>query len=122
MGIWGCRRYRRFFYGRGVAKIISFWPDQNGESNRFKIKRFVLAFRRGVLARSSGKMKMGLYARVSTHDQQTLPLQRDALTAYAKQRGGSIVRVVEDVGSGARERVRREELGGAKSTRLSYGG
>lgn len=62
------------------------------------------------MARSRGTMKMGLYARVSTHDQQTLTLQRDAMTAYAKQRGGSIVRVVEDVGSGASERVRREEL------------
>jgi DNA invertase Pin-like site-specific DNA recombinase len=43
-------------------------------------------------------MKMGLYARVSTHDQQTLALQRDAMTAYVKQRGGSIVTIVEDVG------------------------
>jgi putative DNA-invertase from lambdoid prophage Rac len=62
------------------------------------------------LARSSGKMKMGLYARVSTHDQQTLALQRDAMLAYARQRGGAIVTMVEDVGSGASERRRREEL------------
>lgn len=62
------------------------------------------------MARASGTMNMGLYARVSTHDQQTLALQREALTAYATQRGGTIVRVVEDVGSGASERVRREEL------------
>ena len=74
------------------------------------IKRFVLAFRRGFLARSSSKMKMGLYARVSTHDQQTLALQRDAMLAYARQRGGSIITMVEDVGSGAGERLRREEL------------
>jgi len=62
------------------------------------------------LARSSSKIKMGLYARVSTHDQQTLTLQRDAMLAYARQRGGSIVTMVEDVGSGASERLRREEL------------
>jgi DNA invertase Pin-like site-specific DNA recombinase len=31
-------------------------------------------------------MKMGLYARVSTHDQQTLALQRNAMVAYAQQR------------------------------------
>lgn len=62
------------------------------------------------MARSSGMMKMGLYARVSTHDQQTLALQRDAMTAYAKQRGGSIVKIVEDVGSGVNERRQREEL------------
>ena len=55
-------------------------------------------------------MKMGLYARVSPHDQQTLPLQRDAMLAYARQRGGAIVTMVEDVGSGASERQRREEL------------
>src|SRR5262249_5124880 len=88
----------------------SFRPGQNGVSNSLYIKRFVWAFRRGFLARSSGTMKMGLYARVSTHDQQTLPLQRDALRAYARQRGGAIVTMVEDVGSGASERRRREEL------------
>ena len=62
------------------------------------------------MARSSSKMKMGLYARVSTPDQQTLTLQRDAMLAYARQRGGAIVTMVEDVGSGAGERLRREEL------------
>ena len=53
---------------------------------------------------------MGLYARVSTHDQQTLALQRDALVAYAQQRRGAIVTVVEDVGSGGQERRQRETL------------
>jgi len=53
---------------------------------------------------------MGLYARVSTHDQQTLALQRDALVAYAQQRSGAIVTVVEDVGSGGQERRQRETL------------
>lgn len=55
-------------------------------------------------------MKMGLYARVSTHDQQTLALQRNALVAYAQQRGGAIVTVVEDIGSGVHERLQRERL------------
>src|SRR2546425_11005274 len=64
----------------------------------------------GFLARSPGTMKMGLYARVSTHDQQTLALQRDALVAYAQQRRGAIVTVVEDVGSGGQERRQRETL------------
>ena len=31
------------------------------------------------MARSPGTVKMGLYARVSTHDQQTLALQRNAM-------------------------------------------
>jgi putative DNA-invertase from lambdoid prophage Rac len=55
-------------------------------------------------------MKMGLYARVSTHDQQTLALQREAMTAYATQRGGSIVITVEEIGSGVNERLQREAL------------
>jgi DNA invertase Pin-like site-specific DNA recombinase len=55
-------------------------------------------------------MKMGLYARVSTHDQQTLALQRNAMVAYAQQRSGAIVTVVEDIGSGVNERLQRERL------------
>ena len=55
-------------------------------------------------------MRAGLYARVSPHDQQTLPLQRDALRAYVRQRGWSVARQIEDVGSGAAQRLLREEL------------
>jgi putative DNA-invertase from lambdoid prophage Rac len=62
------------------------------------------------LAREMGTMKLGCYARVSTHDQQTLPLQRDAMVAYAQQRGWTIVLMVEEISSGARERLQRQEL------------
>jgi putative DNA-invertase from lambdoid prophage Rac len=55
-------------------------------------------------------MKIGCYARVSTHDQQTLPLQRDAMAAYAQQRGWSILVVITEVGSGSRERPQRDQL------------
>ena len=55
-------------------------------------------------------MKIGCYARVSTHDQQTLGLQRDAMAAYAQQRGWSIVATITEVGSGARERRQRDQL------------
>ena len=55
-------------------------------------------------------MKIGCYARVSTHDQQTLALQRDAMAAYAQQRGWSIVATITEVGSGVRERQRRDQL------------
>jgi putative DNA-invertase from lambdoid prophage Rac len=55
-------------------------------------------------------MKLGLYARVSTHEQQTLALQREAMEAYAQQRQGSIILTVEDIGSGVRERRQREAL------------
>jgi putative DNA-invertase from lambdoid prophage Rac len=55
-------------------------------------------------------MKLGCYARVSTHEQQTLTLQRDAMVTYAQQRGWAIVFMVEEVSSGARERLQRQEL------------
>jgi DNA invertase Pin-like site-specific DNA recombinase len=55
-------------------------------------------------------MKLGLYARVSTHEQQTLVLQREAMTAYAQQRRESIVLTVEDIGSGVSERRQRDTL------------
>lgn len=54
--------------------------------------------------------RVGLYARVSTHDQQTLPLQMDAMEAYAAHRSWRVVMRVEDVGSGASERPRRDQL------------
>ena len=52
-------------------------------------------------------MRVGLYARVSTHDQQTLPLQLEAMGAYVRHRDWSAVLQVEDVGSGVAERPRR---------------
>src|SRR5215468_9279565 len=55
-------------------------------------------------------MKIGCYARVSTQDQQTLALQRDAMAAYAQQRGWSIVVTITEVGSGVRERQQRDQL------------
>jgi putative DNA-invertase from lambdoid prophage Rac len=64
----------------------------------------------GFLARDTGMMKLGCYARVSTHDQHTLTLQRDAMAAYAQQRGWSIVAMVTEIGSGVSERRQREQL------------
>jgi putative DNA-invertase from lambdoid prophage Rac len=55
-------------------------------------------------------MRVGLYARVSTHDQQTLGLQLEAMTSYLKQRGWTLAQQVQDVGSGAKERPQREAL------------
>jgi DNA invertase Pin-like site-specific DNA recombinase len=52
----------------------------------------------------------GLYARVSTHDQQTLPMQLAAMRDYARKRGWKIAVEVKDVGSGAAVRQKREEL------------
>jgi DNA invertase Pin-like site-specific DNA recombinase len=55
-------------------------------------------------------MRAASYARASTHDQQTLGLQVDAMTAYIKGRGWDLVSQVEDVGSGTKQRPAREGL------------
>jgi len=54
--------------------------------------------------------RVGLYARVSTHDQKTLPLQIRAMREYAAKRGWTVVLPVKEVGSGAAERELREQL------------
>lgn len=54
--------------------------------------------------------RVGLYARVSTHDQQTLPLQMRAMREYAARRGWTITFQIKEVGSGAVERELREQL------------
>ena len=54
--------------------------------------------------------RAGIYARVSTLDQQTLPMQKRTLRQYAAQRGWSVVMEVLEVGSGASERDHREQI------------
>ena len=54
--------------------------------------------------------RVAIYARVSTHDQQTLPMQLEAIRAYAERKDWQIALTVEEVGSGAKTRPRREEL------------
>lgn len=55
-------------------------------------------------------MRVGLYARVSTHDQQTLPMQTRQMKEYVKNRGWDLVAEFEEIGSGAKTRPKREEL------------
>jgi len=54
--------------------------------------------------------RAGLYARVSTNDQQTLPMQNRALREYAARRGWTVGMQVREVSSGAVERKAREQL------------
>jgi putative DNA-invertase from lambdoid prophage Rac len=62
-------------------------------------------------ARKPVKMfRVGLYARVSTFDQHTIPLQVRALREYATRRGWTIAMQVKEVGSGAVQRELREKL------------
>jgi putative DNA-invertase from lambdoid prophage Rac len=56
------------------------------------------------------RLRVVLYARVSTHEQQSLPLQLTALRQYVKRRGWSIVGEIKEVGSGALQRPKREQL------------
>ena len=59
---------------------------------------------------SKTALRAGLYARVSTQDQQTLPMQYRALREYAARRGWAITMQVKEVGSGASQRQMREKL------------
>ena len=62
-------------------------------------------------AREPAKMfRAGLYARVSTTDQQTVPLQIRALREYAARRCWTIALQVKEVGSGVSQRELREKL------------
>src|SRR5438270_6734433 len=54
--------------------------------------------------------RVGLYARVSTLDQQTLPLQIRAMREYSAKRGWTIVAQIKEIGSGAAQRELREAL------------
>jgi putative DNA-invertase from lambdoid prophage Rac len=56
------------------------------------------------------KLRVALYARVSTHDQQTIPLQMRAIREYAAHRGWRIALQVKEIGSGASQREKREQL------------
>jgi DNA invertase Pin-like site-specific DNA recombinase len=55
-------------------------------------------------------VRAGLYARVSTQDQQTLPMQSRAMRDYAARRGWIVAMQVKEVGSGALQRQLREKL------------
>ena len=55
-------------------------------------------------------LRAGLYARVSTIDQQTLPMQNRAMREYVTRRGWTIALQVREVGSGAVKRDAREKL------------
>lgn len=55
-------------------------------------------------------LRVGLYARVSTHDQQTLALQIRSMREYADKRNWTIAAQIKEVGSGASQRELRQAL------------
>ena len=54
--------------------------------------------------------RAGLYARVSTNDQQTLAMQNRAMREYAALRGWTIALQIREVNSGAAHREAREKV------------
>jgi putative DNA-invertase from lambdoid prophage Rac len=71
---------------------------------------WIAPVREGFLAREGQAMRVAVYARVSAHDQQTLGMQVDAMSADIENRGWLVAKSVEDIGSGAKERPGREAL------------
>jgi DNA invertase Pin-like site-specific DNA recombinase len=55
-------------------------------------------------------LRVGIYARVSTLDQQTLPMQIRTLRDYAGKRGWVVALQVKEVGSGVTQREQRQQL------------
>src|SRR6185503_16569417 len=64
----------------------------------------------GQARRPTKMFRAGLYARVSTNDQQTLPMQNRAMREYAARRGWTIALQVREVNSGAAKREARERV------------
>src|SRR5215510_387372 len=60
--------------------------------------------------RRSKMLRAGLYARVSTVDQQTLAMQNRAMREYAARRGWTVAMQVREVNSGAARREAREKV------------
>jgi DNA invertase Pin-like site-specific DNA recombinase len=84
-------------------------------------ERLKMPVKQGSMVRKSGKVfgqgrkvaktiRVGLYARVSTQDQQTLPMQNKAMREYAARRDWTIAMQIKEVGSGASQRELREKL------------
>jgi hypothetical protein len=57
--------------------------------------------RKRVFGQGDEAPRAGLCARVSTHDQQILPMQLAAMRDYAGKRGWTIATEIKDGGSGA---------------------
>src|SRR6201997_612646 len=64
----------------------------------------------GQAQRRPKMFRAGLYARVSTNDQQTLAMQNRAMREYAARRGWTIALQVREVNSGAVKREAREKV------------
>src|SRR5271157_6495124 len=107
VGAWVFLRDRRSY---SLARNYSFLPYRNRMSESTQKQRVPRGDRGRVFRQGGSGPRVGLYARVSTHDQQTLPLQLSAMREHAERRGWTVAIIVEDVGSGVRDRPKREDL------------
>jgi putative DNA-invertase from lambdoid prophage Rac len=64
---------------------------------------------RGVFGQGQ-TVRVALYARVSTHDQQTLPMQLSTMRNYVRRRDWIVALEIEDIASGAKQRSAREQI------------
>jgi len=62
------------------------------------------------IPRYAAGMRVGIYARVSTADQQTLPMQLQQMKGYIKNRKWKLTVEFQEIRSGAKTRPKREEL------------
>jgi DNA invertase Pin-like site-specific DNA recombinase len=86
---------------------------QNGRREMPRKRAFENAKSDHVFGQRRTRPKMfraGLYARVSTNDQQTLAMQNRAMREYAARRGWTIALQVREVNSGALRREVREKV------------
>jgi DNA invertase Pin-like site-specific DNA recombinase len=88
----------------GHGKVTSRNAQETGFSEGRIRQRF------GQARRPLKMLRAGLYARVSTSDQQTLAMQNRALREYAARRGWTVALQVREVNSGAARREARERL------------
>ncbi len=65
-------------------------------ANSRKISGFHSPFREGFWPRGVAQ-RGGLYARVSTHDQQTLPMQLSAMRDYVQKREWQVAIEIRDI-------------------------
>jgi predicted site-specific integrase-resolvase len=99
--------------------MLAAWPERilGGEANGTSHNAHETGFSKNKIKgrfwplRKRRKMfRVGLYARVSANDQQTLPMQLRALREYAARRGWAIAMQVREVNSGSVRREAREQL------------
>jgi DNA invertase Pin-like site-specific DNA recombinase len=55
-------------------------------------------------------MRAVIYARISTNDQNTIPMQIKKCREYAKARSWTVSHIIKDIASGAKQRPQRDDI------------